>query len=552
MKWLKLGFLTLVVSLFFQSANVAAQQVELEATYEIANQAKRGELQNVAYGEDGYIMSYVIRDTKRMIKMQHYHFDNDFEFIKMEEEVIELEKAKRKWVWFRGEAEGTQKQLLKVENNMIGQVALKKGVFVQKVDWYNGVSWWDFDVQEKTKPKDPAGRKLTLIASKTDEPTRMISYSGWSWLGKGKTKAFSDATGDVTLICSVLPKVKDMKAGITVPPYTIMRVSVEDQSILSEAYFGEDEFKGRPQQILHTSHLANGNIGVVFAPIGGPGMKNIADPDPLNFTYMEFNPQTAAIAKTVPIKSLNASWAIDAIVSNGDDIFIYGPAENSKNTKYANLQSPGKYSQFCLTKITGQELAWITNTNLEEFKSVLKGPPSQKKVPQYTGKKFVIGEFFITSSGDILINGQNTKSTADGVEYKDIFAFHFNSSGKLKAQYGVDIKETNKYAKSMPTQSLFRETQDGNSVAWIVTEVAGVKAKWGGKSPRALNYARISEIGLADAAINDFQSLGYSKEGKYYLENSFPILPTIIGGDRLTFFGSNKSGSEIWFGRVEL
>jgi len=552
MKWFKLGFLTLTVSLFLQPANAVAQQVELEATYEIANQAKRGELQNVAYSENGYVLSYVIRDTRRMIKTQHYHFDNDFQFIKMEEEVMELEKAKRKWIWFWGEEEGTQKQLLKVENNMIGQVALKKGVFVQKVDWYNGVSWWDFDVQEKTKPKDPAGRKLTLIASKTDEPTRMISYSGWSWLGKGKTKAFSDATGDVTLICSVLPKVKDLKAGVKVPPYTIMRVSVEDQSILSEAYFGEDEFSGRPQQVLHTSHLANGNIGIVFAPIGGPGMKNTADPDPLNFTYIEFDPQTTAIARTVPIKSLNASWAIDAIVSNGDDIFIYGPAENSKNTKYANLQSPGKFSQFCLTKITGDKMAWTTNTNLEEFKSVLKGPPSQKKVPQYTGKKFVIGEFFITSAGDILINGQNTKTTSEGTEYKDIFAFHFNGSGKLKAQYGVDIKESNKYAKSMPTQSLFRETEDGKRVAWIVTEVAGVKAKWGGKSPRALNYARISEIDLDNAGVNDFQSLGYSKEGKYYLENSFPILPTIIGGDKLTFFGSNKSGSEIWFGRVEL
>ena len=531
--------------------NANSQQIEVESTYEISGKAKRGELQNVFYDDKGYVLSYVIRSTKRMIKMEQYYFDTDFRFLKVESEEIELAKAKKKWKWFRGEAEGAQKKLLRVENNLTGQVVLKEGMFVQKVDYYNGVSWWDFKVQERTKPKDPSGRRLTMIASKSDEPARNITYSGWSWLGNMKTRSFSDATGDVTIVCSVLPKIKDMRAGTKVPPYAIMRISVDDKTIMSETYFGEKEFGSKPQKIIHTSNLSNGNIAMVFAPVGGAGMKKIQDPDPLNFTYIEISTGSSGIVKHIPFKSLNTLWAIDAIVSNGDDTYIYGPAENKKNDKYANLLAAGKYSQFSLAKISGQKLAWITNTSLADFKSKLKGPPSQKKVPEYTGKKFVIGEFLATKSGDIIINGQNIKPKDDGTVFTDVFAFHFDGNGKLKAQYGVDIEETNKIAKSSATESLFRETQDGKRVAWIITEVAGAKGAWSG-DVRALNYARIAEIDLGAGSLNDFQSLGISKEAKYYLENSFPILPTTTGGDKLTFFGANKSGKVIWFGRVIL
>ena len=38
---------------------------------------------------------------------------------------------------------------------------------------------------------------------------------------------------------------------------------------------------------------------------------------------------------------------------------------------------------------------------------------------------------------------------------------------------------------------------------------------------------------------------------KYYLAPSFPILPTTTGGDKLTYFGSDKGGKEIWFLRLK-
>jgi hypothetical protein len=545
---LKNSVLLLATSLFV-TVNVFAQEVEVEAHYEISGKAKRGVLNNVEYDENGYRLSYVTRSSSRKIIMEHYSFDNNFKFQKVEDERIDLVKAKTKYRWFKGEEEGTAKKLLRVENNMTGQVVLKEGSFVQRCNYTSGVCWWDFKVGERTKPKDASGRRLSLIAYSTDEPQTEISYSGWSWLASSNTKSFSDATGDLTIVTSVLPRVKDAKKGITVPPYAIMRISVDDKSIEKESYFGVDEFKGKPQHIVFKQTLDNGNIAIVFAPSGGPGLKKVQDNDPLNWRFIEIDAQTASIKKSIPFKSLNSYWNINAIVAHGDDLYIYGPSENKKNEKHANLVSGGKFTQFCMAKVAGNKMAWIENTNIEQFATKLQGPPGQKKTPEYTGKKFALGTFFITKSGDILINGQNLKVKDDGTVYKDIFAFHFGTNGKLKAQYGLDILETNKYAKATPTTSLFRETQDGKSVAWIVLEVAGFKMY--GKQ-RPLVYSRIGKIDVANAKLGEFKSIGYSKESKNYLEPTFPILPTIVDGDKLTFFGSDKKGRNLWFSRVKL
>lgn len=527
----------------------SAQEVEVEAHYEISGKAKRGVLKNVEYDNAGYRLSYVTRSSSRKIIMEHYTFDSNFKFQKVEDERIDLIKAKTKYRWFKGEAEGTSKRLLRVENNMTGQVVLKEGSFIQRCNYTSGVCWWDFKVGERTKPKDASGRRLSLIAYSTDEPQTEISYSGWSWLGSVQTKSFSDATGDITIVTSVLPKIKDAKKGIKVPPYAIMRISVDDKSIKKESYFGDDEFKGKPQTIVFKQTLDNGNIALVFAPSGGPGLKKVQDNDPLNWRFIEIDALNASVVKSIPFKSLNSYWQINAIVSQGEDLYIYGPAENKKNTKHANLVAGGKFSQFCMAKVSGDKMAWIENTSLDQFATKLQGPPGQKKTPEYTGKKFALGTFFITKSGDILINGQNLKVKDDGTVYKDIFAFHFGSNGKLKAQYGLDILETNKYAKATPTTSLFRETQDGNSVAWIVLEVAGFKMN--GKQ-RPLMYSRIGKIDIAKAQLGEFKSIGYGKQEKNYLEPTFPILPTIVDGDKLTFFGSDKKGRILWFSRVKL
>lgn len=538
----------IVFAILFAAPTLYAQKVEMEKTYEISSKAKRGYLGGVEFDEASqiYSLTYVTKSTNKVGRFETYKFDKDFNFIEMVEEEVEYTKAKTRWVWFDFGGEELTGELLTVENNLVGQLVLKKGKFYRRWDWFNGGYYVDYDLTEKIKPKDPEGRKLTLINYVTDAPSdRITYYGGWGWLG-GSTKDYSAATGDVTVVCSVVPNLKDAKGGAVKYEYTVMRFSASDLSIKTEKKF---EF-ATPQNVVFSKVLPDGDFAMVFAPTGGPGMKNTADPDPLNYTYVRVSSVDCQVKERLSFKSLNSYWDVaDVVVSENNDVFVYGPANSKNNDKYYNVQMGApKFSDFMFMKISKGKVAWVTNTNLDEFEAKLQAPPSQKKAPAYKGKKFAIGGLDIAPNGDMLIYGQNYKVKDDGIDYTDIVVFHFSDQGKLKSQYGLDVLESNKYAKSVFSESLFVPSNDDKGMHWIIFEIAGMKTA--GKA-RQLNYARIGRIDLAGATVGDFLALGQGKGDKYYLENSFPILPS-KDGNKLTFFGSDKAGRTLWFCRVEL
>lgn len=543
----------LIIVLMFVATCLSAfgQQLELEKTYEISGKAKRGYLGGVEYNEDvqEYALTYVTKSTNRKAKFETYVFDKDFKFLRLDTEEIEYEKARTRFKWFNfGGEEEESMELLTVENNLTGQVVLKKGRFVNKYDWVNGVYWSSFDANEKVKPKDPEGRKLSLIAYTTDMPSADISYHGWSWLWSNKTKSFSEATGDLTMVCSVTSSIKDATSGNVKYQYVVMRISVEDMTIKSEETF---EFQ-HPQSLVSQAVLPGGDFVLVFAPTGGPGMKKTADPDPLNFTYVRVSSAEAKVKERFTFKSLNAFWDVASITEAGDDVYLYGPANSKNNDKYFNVQwGSNKLSDFMMMKVSNGKIDYLTNTNLDEFESKLEGPPSQKKVPAYKGKKFAVGNMELASNGDVLIYGQNFKPKDDGLDYLDVIVFHFSAKGELKRQYGLDIEEKNKYAKANFTDSYFLESEDNKAMYWIIMEIAGARDSFG--KFRAFTYPRIGKIDLNSASVSDFMALGQEKGDKYFLENSFPILPTSGNdGQKLTFFGSDKSGKVLYFARVAL
>lgn len=546
---MKTFLISLALSLFCLYAQ--SQQLELEKTYEISGKAKRGYLGGVEFNDESqeYALTYVTKSTNRRAKFETYVFDKDFNFLRMETEEIEYEKAKTRFKWFNfGGEEEQSMELLTVENNMMGQVVLKKGKFVNKYDWVNGVYWSSFDADEKVKPKDPEGRKLSMIAYTTDMPSSDISYHGWSWLWSNKTKSFSEATGDLTMVCSVISSIKDAANDNVKYQYVAMRISVDDLTIKSEETFEFDH----PQSLVSQTVLPGGDFVLVFAPTGGPGMKKTADPDPLNFTYIRVDGTNATVKERISFKSLNAYWDVASITEFDNEVYLYGAANSKNNDKYFNVQSGGtKQSDFMIMKVVSGKVAYLTNTNLDEFEAKLDGPPSQKKVPAYKGKKFIVGDMEIASNGDLLIYGQNFKPKEDGVDFLDVIVFHFDDQGKLKRQYGLDVEEKNKYAKANFTESYFIESEDGSSMYWIIMEIAGARDSWG--KFRAFTYPRIGKIDMNNAKVSDFMALGQEKGDKYFLENSFPILPTSgDGGQKLTFFGSDKSGKVLYFSRVIL
>ena len=61
----------------------------------------------------------------------------------------------------------------------------------------------------------------------------------------------------------------------------------------------------------------------------------------------------------------------------------------------------------------------------------------------------------------------------------------------------------------------------------------------------------IGKIDIENANISDFKSFGRIDKAVYYLDPKFPYLST-DNGNKIVFFGSDKSGKTIWFCRVAL
>lgn len=464
----------------------------------------------------------------------------------MMEEEIEFEKAKEKYKWFRfrGNYEATA---MTVENNMAGQIVLKQGAWVTKYDWNNGVYWTSFKVMKKEKPKDDEGRRMMMLSYRTDAPQQTISYFGWSWLYPPKTKNFSDLTGDVSILCQVWPKI--FKDTDPIYKYAVQRWGADDFTLKMEDDFDFDY----PQTVVYSSVLGNGDFVAIFAPTGGAGYGKTADPNPLNWTYLQANSFTGEILHRETFESPASYWKIhDVTLLEDGDIYIYGEANDNANTKYYNVQvGKSKATSFILAKVADNKTQYVHKTMLEEFEAKLQAPPEQKKTPAYNGKRFQLGGIQELSNGDIMISGQNYKDKEDGRQFLDVMVFHFNDQGVLKAQYGLNTLESNKYAKAVFTESLFWETPDGNGAYWIIMEVAGMKTSMFGGDARALNYARVGKIDLGSATVGAMEPLGQDKGERYFLENSFPILP-LNEANKLVFFGTDKGGRTLWFARMPM
>jgi len=70
-----------------------------------------------------------------------------------------------------------------------------------------------------------------------------------------------------------------------------------------------------------------------------------------------------------------------------------------------------------------------------------------------------------------------------------------------------------------------------------------------GPNSRTLTYPRIGRINVTDASVTDLKTFG--KGEGYYLDSNYPFLAS-GKNESMVFFGSDKSGRELWFARVLL
>jgi len=517
--------LAIIILLAF-SPSTFAQTVEAEKTYTITGKSKRGTLGDAFYDADKktYTLTYVTKTNDRKAKFQTYTFDYDFNFLNMTEDEIEFEKAKTKYKWFRYQGELYSTQGLYVEPNLTGTLVLREKKITHKFDWFFLGYYTETDVLKKVKPKTDDGRKYY--------------YHG---------HAEDDVTGEVLILVGIKDKInKDADGYRQMKEFVVLKYN-KDVELIGETSFSFDH----PMQAVFKRSVSNAEGGVggmvfVFAPIGGMGMNKVADPNKNNYAYVRID-ASPTVVDNIRFDSYAPYWPINEMVINNsnDDVYLFGPSAMGKDKYYNQLTSTSKFKAVQLMKISDHKIEYFTETDLAEFEAKLKKPADQKKAPAYEGKKFQIATYMGASNGDFIVSGQRFKPSKEGNQYNDIVGFHFDDKGKLKAQYSIDTKESNKYAKANGTEQFFTENKSGNRMYWFQLEILGVALARG----KMLSYPSIGYIDLTNDNVSNFISLG-GEEG-YYLDPSYPFLAT-DGESKIVFFGSDKKGKEIWFARVML
>jgi hypothetical protein len=547
----------LLLLLLSSSLVLNAQQLSKEGTHEISKKANKGYLYEPTVDEakNEVTMTYVTKATGRKAKFETYKFDMDFNFKGMEESEVPLEKIKG----FKADkGEEYSVEAVAVEPNMLGTLILKSKTYKRKWNWF----WGGYDTKvsfgEKIKPKSDDGGKFQYIAhSEQQESGNILIFAGDKGTGLGNALKMTTEI-HILRFDHDLNKISDNLLKFDYPQ-TVVAVNTDDQ----------DDDNDKDNDVL-----------LLFAPMGGKAYRKSADPVATNYTFVRVG-KDGNVKERVSVASKAGIFNGNMFVTIGDDVLIMG-ATGEKTDDYfdekfaapVNMRDDEvekfKAKGFQVVKISKGKTEFVSNNTLEDFDKKSQSPPSQKKNPEYTGRKFKVADIKLLSNGDILLAGQKyTKAkggghvmkfgnlgslgggSGGGAEYEDIIMMHFGGNGVLKASYGVRREENDKEAKSSPNNQLIMESKDGKSVYWTIMEMKGWRQEkeLGESKYKFLMYPNVSKIDVASAKIGDFVQMGQGKSD-YYVNNKYPSLP--IGNGQIVFLGENKSGKTLWFAKMPL
>jgi len=543
--------------LFFISLHLAqAQKLSKEGTHEISKKANKGYLYEpkVDEAKNEITLTYVTRATGRNAKFEAYLFDMDFNFKRMEESEVPLEKIKG----FKADkGEEYTVEAVTVEPNLLGTLILKSKTYKRKWNWF----WGGYDTKisygEKIKPKSDDGGKFQYIAhSEQPESGNILIFAGDKGTGLGNALKMTTEI-HILRFDHDLNKVSDNLLKFDYPQ-TVVAVNTDDQD-------DDDD--------------TDNDVLLLFAPLGGKAYKKSADPSAVNYTFVRVG-KDGTVKERVSIASKAGIFNGNMFVTIGDDVLIMG-ATGDKTDDYfdekfvapVNMRDDEiekfKAKGFQVVKISKGKVAFVSNNTLEDFDKKSQSPPSQKKNPEYTGRKFKVADIKLLNNGDILLAGQKyTKpkggghvmkfgnlgsvgGNSGGTEYEDIIMMHFAGNGILKASYGVRREENNKEAKTSANNQLIMESADGKSVYWTIMEMKGWKQEkeLGESKYKFLMYPNVAKIDVVNAKIGDFVQMGQGKT-EYFVNNKYPSLP--IGKGQVVFLGENKNGKTLWFAKMPL
>ncbi|MBS1543832.1 MAG: hypothetical protein JST14_09380 [Bacteroidetes bacterium] len=545
---------TLILIWMLPVTGLFAQKLAIESTYTITKQAKKGYLDEVKYDPATKVtmLSFVTRaksnNKRSKVNYQNYFFDQDYKFIKVEEET-EVDYRNK---LYQKHGDEYSVEGISIQNNLVGTFVIKKKLITYTWDWFFGGYNKKKKLLEKIKPKDEMGNKYTLVRRwENDETGEVLAMVG----GKGKNAtpneySFMMIDKSLNMKLTDVAKFDDPK---TIVYSGYMPMAADDDNSGDEEEGEEEEEGGEAED--DDGNLSNSDIAILFA---ASSLGKKADADEHSYIFWRIN-NNGVITEKIPLQTKASVWDVRQVIYTENSIFLMGPANEGKYydqvMSKSNVENK-KWKLFQMAKITNQKIEYLTTTNLDEFDAKLKTPPSQKKTPSYDGKRIRLAFAKLLPDGAVVIAGQNyewvTQNKVRRRSYRDPIMFHFDNQGVLLSQYGVRREENQKSATYAPT-GMWGSIGKG-CFYWTIYEMNGFADEKEGdrKITRALLYPSVARIDAKSGEIGDFVQFGLVKDKPtYYLHRRHGILP-IKEDNAIVYLGTDKPGKVLWFGKVVL
>lgn len=307
---------------------------------------------------------------------------------------------------------------------------------------------------------------------------------------------------------------------------------------------------------------------VVLAPKSGNG-------DISKYIYLHYDIK-GTLKNKVEFQSPSSNLLVNSIDVKNGEVYLSALSTKSKDAyeevfkDYASIGNPGagddgnfqlaKYNKAAseemdnlhLLKFSGNKMIFSTTAPVSEFKAKKQIAVGEKSGKVYNGKKFTVQNFEVTPNNEFLVSGQITFwQTINNVpvkSYGDIICFHFDSQGKLKAQYAVDKLYEDRASEMSAMPQSFFITSDGKYAYWEIIEFKMEKDFFGNLSEHY--FPRIVKVDLTKATLGEFK---YPGNKKYYVYTGDDGSITMYFDPKTatrTYVGIGIKDKEVWVSKV--
>jgi hypothetical protein len=523
----------------------------------LSKTAQNGALYEAQLADDGTLSLVYGYMAKKEQKFVNYTFDKDLKMVKEEEssepKVKEMDKPTIKYDYINTTVGGCSSfDVLSMSLN-VSKVSVTK-------TWNNKKQGYDYNIDE------------TKISSGKDGKFKYKGYVGYFnaetgtnlVLVKEDDKSKDDASQYKLINFSLDGSVKEFPIG-DLGTYTLVF-----SSLVKKNPDVADEYPER--------NLAEYNALFIFAPF------KTSTADPKDFILLITDGDGKEVVKSTIKMPLIASTIIE-MQQKGNDLYFFGLTSTGKGSHYryefmdySNISNPCypdfynyrdnqretdvtkcETSNLILMKVSNGKLEYLTTTPTSELQSKKVVPPSVKKAPKTEFSRFSIQAFAVLDNRDMLVTGQRKVIiTLEGTSkwaYEEVTCFHFDQSGKLRAEYCVEPQlATKKEDKIFPMVQQFKVSEDKSKVYWMMYEPEGISGYanfWAAYNGNKTIYAGyqpvILKIDMATAKISD-PELPLGKE--YLVYSYYPLMMKANSSEGI-FMGHTRKGDIIGLSKYD-